>query len=104
MYVLPHGQQGQVERHIADARITAENRVQGYQQRGHEQRLLPELQCQRHQVQDERVQLERVEEEDAEMIKHFRKEIPKQSNIRLQIAMTQSVKRPRDIFSTRTNR
>lgn len=92
MDVLPHGQQGQVEGDVADARITAENRVQGYQQSGHEERLSPKFERQRYQVQDQGVQLKRVQEEYAEVIKHFCEEVPEQSDVGLQITMTQSAR------------
>lgn len=47
VHVLPHGQQGQVEGDVADARVAAENGVERNQQRGHEEWLAPKLERQR---------------------------------------------------------
>lgn len=93
MDMLPHGQQRQIECHIPNARIAAEDRIQCYQQSGHEQRLPSKLECQWHQVEDQGVELERVQEEDAEVIEHFREEVPEETDVGLQITVTQTARK-----------
>lgn len=79
--VFPHGQQGEVEADVTDARVRAEDGGEGCETSGEEEWFSVQTEAERGDVQQTRVELERAHKQHPEMFKHLREKVPEQPDV-----------------------
>ncbi len=80
--MFPHGEEGEVEAHISSRRIWLENGHDGSKGIDQEGGFLVEPKCEGCNI-DKGIDLKGEDEEEVEVLKHLREEVPKEAYVGL---------------------